>query len=165
MAPLGTHAYARYLLQLFEGVRVSQPRIILQARVVGSGSDGGVDTGDAKYFSWTDGRTNNFNISREKFPEHVVFEAVWPRKFLSRIELIVAMNSVKKSSKSELSSRFYGRLKFGRVPGRRVPGRRVPGPRPRSGFSGGVRGGAGVLPGPSEDTNGLAYVLGPAARI
>ena len=40
------------------------------------------------------------------------FEPVWHRKRFQILVFIAAIDSVKFSSKSELSSRFFGRLKF-----------------------------------------------------
>ena len=48
----------------------------------------------------------------KKFFENVFFEAWRLRKRLQMIVFIAAIVSVKISSKSELSSRFFGRLKF-----------------------------------------------------
>ena len=50
--------------------------------------------------------------SREKFFENVFFEAWRLRKRFQMIVFIAAIVSDKFSSRSELSSRFFGRLKF-----------------------------------------------------
>ena len=50
-------------------------------------------------------------ISRNFFSTRF-FEPVWRGKHLEIIDFIAAIRSVKFSSKSELSSRFFGRLKF-----------------------------------------------------
>ena len=49
---------------------------------------------------------------REKNFENVVFEPVWRGKLFQMKVFGAAIDSVKFSSKSELSSRFFGRLKF-----------------------------------------------------
>ena len=49
---------------------------------------------------------------REKKFENVVFEPVWRGKLFQMKVLGAAIDSDKFSSKSELSSRFFGRLKF-----------------------------------------------------
>ena len=50
--------------------------------------------------------------SREKFFENVFFEPVWRRKLFQMKVWVAAINSIKFSSKSELTSRFFSRLKF-----------------------------------------------------
>ena len=50
-----------------------------------------------------------FRNWRGKLFGNVVFESDCPRKLKKMIAFIAAMNSVKKSSKSEPSSRFFGR--------------------------------------------------------
>ena len=49
---------------------------------------------------------------RENFFENVVFEPVWRGKLFQMKVFGAAIDSVKFSSESELSSRFFGRLKF-----------------------------------------------------
>ena len=49
---------------------------------------------------------------REKNFENVVFEPVWRGKLFQMKVFGAAIDSDKFSSKSELSSRFFGRLKF-----------------------------------------------------
>ena len=49
---------------------------------------------------------------REQIFENVVFEPVWRGKLFQMKVFGAAIDSVKFSSKSELSSRFFGRLKF-----------------------------------------------------
>ena len=49
---------------------------------------------------------------REKIFENVFFEPVWRGKLFQLKVFGAAIDSVKFSSKSELSSRFFGRLKF-----------------------------------------------------
>ena len=49
---------------------------------------------------------------REKKIENVVFEPVWRGKLFQMKVFGAAIDSVKFSSKSELSSRFFGRLKI-----------------------------------------------------
>ena len=48
----------------------------------------------------------------KNFFENVVFEPVWRGKLFQMKVFGAAIDSVKFSSKSELSSRFFGRLKF-----------------------------------------------------
>ena len=50
--------------------------------------------------------------SREKKIENVFFEPVWRRKLFQMKVWVAAINSIKFSSKSELTSRFFSRLKF-----------------------------------------------------
>ena len=50
--------------------------------------------------------------SRENFFENVFFEPVWRRKLFQMKVWVAAINSIKFSSKSELTSRFFSRLKF-----------------------------------------------------
>ena len=50
--------------------------------------------------------------SREKNIENVFFEPVWRRKLFQMKVWVAAINSIKFSSKSELTSRFFSRLKF-----------------------------------------------------
>ena len=49
---------------------------------------------------------------REKFFENVVFEPVWRGKLFQMKVFGAAIDSDKFSSQSEVSSRFFGRLKF-----------------------------------------------------
>ncbi|MEC7202026.1 MAG: hypothetical protein VXW84_15395, partial [Verrucomicrobiota bacterium] len=50
--------------------------------------------------------------SQEFFLETIVFEAEWRQKLFQMKVLAAAIDSIKFSSKSELSSRFFGRVKF-----------------------------------------------------
>ena len=50
---------------------------------------------------------------REVFAQ--LFHQTCPKKILEMIVFIAAIDSIKFSSKSELSSRFFGRLKFSKV--------------------------------------------------
>ena len=49
---------------------------------------------------------------REKLFEIIFFETGWRGKFFQHVDLIAARLSIKFLSKSESSSRFFGRLKF-----------------------------------------------------
>ena len=53
--------------------------------------------------------------SREKLLETIFFEAAWRRKLFQMKVFGAAIDSEKCSSKSELSSRFFGHLKMFRV--------------------------------------------------
>ena len=53
-----------------------------------------------------------YSGSREKKFENVFFEPVWRRKLFQMKVRVAAINSIKFSSKSELTSRFFSRLKF-----------------------------------------------------
>ena len=62
--------------------------------------------------AWMDSDIYSNRNSREKMFETMFFEAVWRWKLFQMQVWVAAIDSVKFSSKSELSSRFFGRLKF-----------------------------------------------------
>ena len=59
-------------------------------------------------------RENKFQsaVRAKKNIENVFFEPVWRRKLFQMKVWVAAINSIKFSSKSELTSRFFSRLKF-----------------------------------------------------